>query len=698
MSAKNKLFYVAGTLGIIVLAGLLMFSACDNRKAINPAVNVEYKIIIDITPDELVVYSQGKPDTIIIDIWVTNDRGQGIDSAYVTVSRSPETGTLVPPDLTEDGHTQALFITSTDLDDVSSVIFTAQSDSFSYSDSLNTAILSVTYPEQTMFMSFNPSELVIYSSENADTVTLDIWVRDRYGSGIGGVDVLVSREPEIGTVIQPGPTVDGYTQCIFVVDPGIEYDTTIIFTAQSPKASYVDTLSILYSSHMVSMSFNPPHLIVYSPNKPDTVKINIWVRNEDGSGVDSVEVFVSRSPEVGSIVSPDLTTNGYTQALYITDPGNYGDTLIEFTARTGSASDVDTIGITLRLEGEIASISISLQKTRLIADGADATNIYVFVTDTTGSPIGDNTPICIENYGASSPGQLAPPCTTTVNGTATFVLVAPYILDTLFITEVDSLIAWGVSVSGDTAFAHATVIYEPDEPAFLQIITIPSDMVAGSGESIEIWCRVTDAQGSYVLDGTMIQFKNDLPSSDITGLTTTENGYAVAVYTVGTEAGDDFIRAFIAETGSPDTLWSNSVSLVVRSSEPTNVDLTTSDPNIEVGGIATMIYATLQDENENPLSDGFGVLFEITAAPAIDTSGPSFEHVPFDSVTHEVEAVTDINGRAAVTLFSGTTAGTVRIKATSVDNPNIFKEKPLVTIQSGPPANIDIAPSNIATP
>ena len=136
----------------------------------------------------------------------------------------------MPPDLTEEGHTQALFITSTDLDDVSSVIFTAQSDSFNYSDSLNTAILSVTYPEQTMFMSFNPPELIIYSSENADTVTLDIWVRDRYGSGIGGVDVLVSRVPEIGTVIQPGPTVDGYTQCIFVVDPGIEYETTIIFT------------------------------------------------------------------------------------------------------------------------------------------------------------------------------------------------------------------------------------------------------------------------------------------------------------------------------------------------------------------------------------------------------------------------------------------------------------------------------------
>ncbi len=79
-------------------------------------------------------------------------------------------------------------------------------------------------------------------------------------------------------------------------------------------------------------------------------------------------------------------------------------------------------------------------------------------------------------------------------------------------------------------------------------------------------------------------------------------------------------------------------------------------------------------------------------------TSPSFEYVPCDdSVLLVTYDVTDVNGRASVAIFSGTKAGTVRIKATSVDNINIFKEKPIITIESGPPATIEIYPSNIAS-
>ena len=652
-------------------------------------------ITMTFDPSELIVQSSANPDTVEINIWVRDEEGGGIDSAEVIVSRNPDIGTIIQPGVTVNGYTQALFITDLGLDSDTTIVFTATTAVASHSETLN-----IIHPDQELFMHFDPPVLIIYSADTPEIVVIHIWARDENGTGADGVEITLSRTPGIGTLIQPDPTEDGYTRGFFMADPGIEYDTSIVFTAQTANATYIDTLDILYSSHMVSMSFNPPQLVIYSSNKPDTAEINIWVRNEDGSGVDSVEVYVSRAPEVGTIVPPIATVNGYTQALYITDPGDYDDTMLVFTAQTGSALDVDTLSIILRLQGQIANMSISLQRSRLTADGANQTNIYVFATDTTGGPIGDGTMLCIENYGASSPGLLAPPCTTTINGTATFLLTAPENLDTLLITEIDSLRAWGVSISGDTTFALATVIYEPDVAAELDIITYPEPMIAGSGEFDSIWVRVWDDHGSYVINGTQVQFKNELPSSDITSLTTTLGGYAVGIYTVGTEAGLDIIKAFIIDPGSTDTLWSNAVPLEVRSSAPTNVNLTTSNQTIEIGGIATMIYATMQDENENPLSDGYGVRFEITAHPALGTLGqsPSFEHVPFDSLTLTVETVTDVNGRASVALFSGTVSGTVRIKATSIDNENIFKEKPLVTIQSGPPEYISIAPSNIAQP
>jgi len=800
MSVNRKLIFLAAILGITVFAGLIIFSACDNRKTISAAINEVATITMSVNPANVIVNSLLEPDTATIHIWVTNEDGEGLDSVEVTLLHEPQVGAIIAPDITEDGYTTALFITipGSTFDD-SLVVFTANAGNVSQTETLvivnniqttqwismdfdppeliiqssanpdtvtigiwvrdeeggginnaevvltrnpeigtiiqpvvtadgyteaafitdlgieenisvvftaTTSIathsdtLSIIRPTQELFMHFDPPVLVIYSADTPEIVTINIWARDENGTGADGVEVTLSRTPSIGTLIQPEPTEDGYTQGFFMADPGIEYDTSIVFTAQTANAAYIDTLDILYSSHMVSMSFNPPQLVIYSPNKADTAEINIWVRNEDGSGVDSVEVYVSRTPEVGTIVPPPITINGYTQALYITDPGNYADTTLIFTAQTGSAWDVDTLNVILRLQGEIANMTVSLQKSRLTADGEDQTNIYVFATDTTGGPIGDNTLLCIENYGASSPGLLSPPCTTIVNGTATFTLTAPNILDTLLITETDSLQAWGVSISGDTTFAYATVIYEPDVPAELEIITYPEPMIAGSGEFDSIWVRVTDNFGSYVINGTQVQFKNVLLSSDITGLTTTLGGYAVGIYTVGTEAGLDIINAFIVNPGSTDTLWSNAVPLEVRSSAPTNVELTTSNQTIEVGGIATMVYATMQDENENPLSDGYGVRFEITAHPSMGILGqsPSFQHVPFDSLTLTVEAVTDVNGRASVALFSGTVAGTVRIKATSTDNENIFKEKPLVTIQSGPPAFISISPSNIAQP
>jgi len=463
----------------------------------------------------------------------------------------------------------------------------------------------------------------------------------------------------------------------------------------------------LDENQRVSLSFRPSNLVVYSANKPDTVEIDIWVRDDNGMGIDSIKVSATRRPAIGTIIPPGVTSDGYACAIYITDPGaladpdNVIDSLI-FTASTEISSTTDTLDVILSLQGEIASMNISAQKLRLTADGEDETKLYVSAIDTTGIPVDDNTVLFINNYGAVNSGHLEPPYGYTTDGIAEFTLTAPSILDPLQITETDSIRAWGISLSGDTTSAYAAITYQPDEPSILFIPpdSIPESMDAGSNEDCIIWVRVSDAHGSLVIDGTQVQFKKQLASSNITSLAITNNGWAQGVYSVGLESGDESIQAYIPSNAGADTIWSNNIPINIRSSEPTNIDLFTYNPTIEVGGISTQIYAVMQDENGNSLSDGFLVKFEITAAPSMDTSArtPSFNFIPTDTAVVLIDSTeTNVEGRATIALFSGIKAGTVRIKATSIDDENILKEKPLVTIQSGPPAIVEIAPSNIAS-
>lgn len=554
---------------------------------------------------------------------------------------------------------------------------------------------------QTITMDLSPANLVVHSSTNPDTVEILMRVRSTDGSGLDSVDVMLNRYPEVGTIVAPPKTSEGgYTSALYITDPGMQ-DSVITFIARSGNASDTSTLNITVKLATISMSLLPPQMVIHALNKSDSIQIDIRVRDGDGNGIDSVDVDMNRSPAIGTIVPPAATSQGgWTSAIYVTDPGIDENTEIVITARAESAVDVDTLTLLVSLQGEIEQMHVSLEKSNLVADGEDSTRVFVSVIDTTGGPISDDTPIFLDNFGASTPGTINTDYALTVNGIATFILKAPPTIDTSLIVAHDTLVAWGESVSGEVTYDSSTVVtYQPAGPAMLYIATDPSDMVAGSGEAQEISVRVTDAQGNYVRNGTQIRFRNELTTSDLTTLTTTLGGYATGIYTVGTESGLDILQAFYIEPGSTDTLFSGQVTLNIRSSEPTNIALRAANPTIEVGGIATMVYATMQDENGNPLSDGYEIRFEITAAPSMNGGpGPSFQYVSGpDSINLVTNRVTDVNGRASVSLFSGTKSGTVRIKATSVINESVFKEKPLVTIQSGPPAVIDIGPSNVAS-
>lgn len=694
MCSGKRYLYMFLVMAITVLIGFVIFSACDSRKPIS-STTAKMMSVSEITiifnPPQVNVYNENEIDTVTVNIIVTNDEGVGIDNLNIDLSRSPNLGAVTEPEATStQGHYQAKYFTAPN--GFGDIEFRASVGNVYAVDTLS-VVQQTLVSNITVF--FNPQYVVLYGENDIDTIDVSILVADEDGVGIDSLDVALSINPNLGTITNPQATGSGgYYQSQYITAPDSSVD--IIFTAIAGDMSISDTLSIFVQPantvEEIFISFNPQPLIIHSPFKSDTALIDIWVRDANGVSLDSILVQISRMPEVGTIVPPGITENGYAQGMYITDPGIYQD--VSITVSVGEVTVTDTLLINVQLLGEIGSMNISLQKQILVADGVDNTSIFVSVTDTTGIPIGDGTIVFIQNYGPGTQGTLNESSGYTENGIATFIITAPPILNPDLVVESDSIRAWGVSLSGDTTYAYSAVTYVPGEPDNLNITTLPEEMVAGSGESQIFDVLVTDENNNRVIDGTQVQFANELETSSITDITTTSGGMAEGVYVVGTEAGLDVIRAFRVKPGTTDTLWSNAVPLTVRSAEGSNIAITASPAVIEVGGIACNIYAIMQDENNNPLSEGFPVMFEITSHPGThDTrESPSFDYVPTDdSVLYVVIDSTDVNGRASVALFSGAVSGTVTIKATSVDNPNIFKEKPLVVIESGPPHFVDIS-------
>jgi hypothetical protein len=551
-------------------------------------------------------------------------------------------------------------------------------------------------------VSFDPDEVIIHNPNVMEVIEMSIQVTDQQGRGIDSLknSIDISVFPNVGVIgaIETTSTIGLYISS-YTTAPG--YTGHVGFIVEVAGKSVTDSIQVIYQpvgvASEISMNITPSPLVVHSPYKSDTAVIDLWVRDENGAGLDSISVVVNRTPNIGTIIQGDLTENGYTQAMYITDPGAPTSVFIRATA--GGASILDTLVVFAQFGGEIGQMSVVLAKQSLIAGGVDSTTVTVSVMDTTNSPISDNTTIFLSTAGSTPHhGLITPNSAPTSGGVASFKLNSPATLDSALVVEIDTLRAWGISISGETSYAASYVYYIPGAPNTMTILTEPTPMVAGSGTAQVIPVRVVDANGNSVINGTQVQFRKQLPLSSITSLTITNHGIANGVYTVGTASGIDLIKAFIPRPSSNDTLWSNPVPLIVRSSLASNITLVASNPTIQIGGIATQIIATLRDENGNALSDGYPVRFEITASPSlIGPYGPSFMHVPTaDTITLTVIDSTDVNGQSSVALFSGTRAGTVKIKATALDNVNVFKEKTLVVITSGPPARVMISPiSNV---
>ena len=693
--------------GIIMLAVMITVAliSCDKRHGIDPIAlqlgDVD-DILIALDPPQLYLPSPEDIDTALVLIGVVNADGVGMESVAVRVNCSPPIGLLTQPNDTDSmGTTYSAFVTAPGVYGVVTIGVTAGSKSA-------TRDLYVSGPsEYSMSLNYSPPvpKLIDHEAYPYDvTVTLV----DTTQRGVAGQQVRFSILNRVGrisfedtTITIPRTNSQGIVTALFYNTQDDELnnpDSALIQAVTDPTNPIVATVAIPLRQVQNSMSVEAVPPTVYGDGADSTI-IRAFLLDTDHLGIVG-DTVIFRNPGIdGQYQSTVITNdNGVAETVFRPYADHLGVTEMVATYRENTIHEAtDNVNVEILPVRAIALITVSLQKQNVIANGLDSSTIFIFVQDSSGGSIADGTSVFLENTGT---GNLSHFQVQTTNGQAKTAIKAPTNIESG--PKVDSIFVWGNS--SDTTIVGDTVVvtYVPDVVDRLQIIR-PDSMIiliAGSNASDTLQVSALDANGNPVANGTQISFVNEIPSSTINPPTaTTVDGIATAVYLVGSETGDDNVRALVPDPYEPtDSIWSAYPAVYrIISSEATTLVLSASADNIAVGGASCQIIATLQDAYGNPLSEGYFVAFEIKSANGsryAPDEWPSFDTewgVYYDTVE------TSINGRAVVQIYSGTIAGPVAIEACTIPLPPdslfVCDEKSLITISSGPPSHVEASPA-----
>jgi hypothetical protein len=288
----------------------------------------------------------------------------------------------------------------------------------------------------------------------------------------------------------------------------------------------------------------------------DSTLIRAILLDTYGHGIQGDTIRFRNQPFDGSLVGQAVTNqNGIAETAYHPFPDHVGTTRVFAEYRLNTIHQaIDTVEIEILPLRAIGFVTVSLQQQSVTANGIDSTQIYITVQDSTGGLIADGTTIFLEHTGT---GFLSPTQTTTTDGQALSVLRAP--ANIVGSPNIDSVFIWG-NANDTTVVADTVVVtYIPDGVNELTFIRPESTvtLIAGSGAIDTVQVFAIDANGNPVANGTMINFINEIATSSLTPASApTQNGIATSIYLVGSETGDDNVRAFVPHPDNPnDTIW-----------------------------------------------------------------------------------------------------------------------------------------------
>jgi len=693
---------------ILTSAVMLLFASCDKRRSMNSEENNDNllaervkNLLISLDPPQLNLQTSSAIDTSIVTVAAVDADGVGISGVRVSITRNPQRGFLTAADTTDDnGVTTAKFVSEPGVYGVTNIVATVDT-------LIRSSVLYITGPSEYSLSIDHWPTIPKLIDRNGDPYKVTATLVDTTLTGVAGHPIEFSIRNGVGRLVDSSSTgtpvtnTEGKASVWFYNTAGDETSNPesaiiqAITTVPGNNTQYIAAsteLALLPVQNTISLEAEDD--IVFGDGSDSTV-IRAILLDTYGHGIQGDTIRFRNQPFDGSLIGTATTNqNGIAETSYHPFPDHVGTTRVfaEYKLNTIHQA-IDTVEIEILPLRAIGYITASLQQQSVTANGIDSTQIYITVQDSTGGLIADGTTIFLEHTGT---GFLSPTQTSTNDGQALSVLRAP--ANIVGSPNIDSVFIWG-NANDSTVVADTVVVtYIPDAVNELEFIRPESTitLIAGSGATDTVQVYAIDANGNPVANGTQIRFKNEIATSTLTPTSApTQNGIATSIYLVGSETGDDNIRAYVPDPSNPnDTIWTvQPVVYRCLSSEATILRLSASEPSIEVGGESCQIIATLEDAFGNPLSEGYTVAFRIVVANGTMNTPewPSFRTV--SGVYHDTIS-TNINGQAVTQIYSGSVSGPVSIRACTVsDTLNICDEKSLITISSGPPYTVIVHPN-----
>jgi hypothetical protein len=485
------------------------------------------------------------------------------------------------------------------------------------------------------------------------STTLSAEARDAQGRPVpDGTEIVFSTDR--GTVSpERVPTQNGMAVTVFT--SGIETGVATI-RAQSGNVS---------ASRALTLIAGPPAAITVvagqsklPANSVSTTELVITVRDAYGHAVlDGTVVVVMSS--LGSLDNVVLaTTNGVARARLRT--GNIaGDALVKATAgavNSQATISFEALDIRLVKMAEPKTVVVPGERVTftLRVDNLSSGSIYEL-------DIKDPLPRGLISPTLLPPAFIPPgPEVETNRGVAAYEFrvdqLRPGQTGIITITaKVDTSLLWGprnaITNHATAGSAKAAERTPGDNASSADIEIVPGAVVtvtvrgperlAVGGGTGAVTARVTDRFGNPVANGTSVFFTSDLDTTVFPAVAPTRNGLAETNLTSGTRAGVASVRALSTDDRG-------GLAYVRISPGPlAALDLTSTEPSLQVGGDTTVFTAHLSDAYGNGIPD---------------------ERVTFETnlgLLSVTAARTGPTGSVTSTLRSGVRIGAAIVRATS---------------------------------
>lgn len=167
---------------------------------------------------------------------------------------------------------------------------------------------------------------------------------------------------------------------------------------------------------------------------------------------------------------------------------------------------------------------------------------------------------------------------------------------------------------------------------------------------------------------------------------TTTNGTATATYRAGNQATTVYIRATLIEGTTAE--FAEVSAKLNPNTTVASVTLSHNGEDLRVRGVGgiewTIVTATAYDLFGNTVPEGIPIDFTIANGPG---AGENIQGEGYGPVT----VSTNGQGRASVTVYSGTASGTIRMRASSG---SVISAVTHITVNAGPPAHLTVGAEN----